>query len=147
MGECKCLLSVSDDIVYLFTYQECLIYLFSHIKYIQIQLHTQEHIPCTKAAKKGEKSIYFIHTKNFKKLDPCLLSLFLKKLCCLVMKIRRCPIYLQQSPSSFLLVIDISNQNFSIWHLKNIIGQIEKVTFRNDIHIWVWIWVIIIGCE
>ena len=52
------------------------------------------------------------------------------------MKIRRWPIYLQQSLSSFLLVIDISNQNFSIWHLKNIIGQIEKVTFRSDIHVW-----------
>ena len=104
MGECKCLLSVSDDIVYLFTYQECLIYLFSQHQVHHNpapELHRGEHISCISAKNRKTQDQFPVAGRKDEN----------KKMS-----------HLFATIPSFLLVIDISNQNFSIWHLKNIIG-------------------------
>ena len=77
MGECKCLLSVSDDIVYLFTYQEWLIYLFSQHQVHPnpvLELYTLEHITCITAKKVKDTlknkfgfvchKVFLLHTLN-----------------------------------------------------------------------------------
>ena len=95
-GECKCLLSVSDDIVYLFTYQECLIYLFSPHQVHHnpaAELHRGEHISCISAKNRKTQDQFPVAGRKDEN----------KKMS-----------HLFATIPSFLLVIDISNQNFSI---------------------------------
>ena len=112
LGECKCLLSVSDDIVYLFTYQECLIYLFSQHQVHHnpaAELHRGEHISCISAKNRKTQDQFPVAGRKDEN----------KKMS-----------HLFATIPSFLLVIDISNQNFSIWHLKNIIGLMSRLKYN-----------------
>ena len=100
------MLSVSGDIVYLFSYQQCLIYLSS-----------TSHRPTLQVSQIGRQNT----------IDWCYL---------LQIKIEKnSEWWWKRIPKlaanlSFLLVIDISNQNFSIWHLKNIIGWMSRLKYN-----------------